>query len=67
MVNGLDGCLAEGCVELDLDALTGAPVEYFAVGDVLFGHFFEAEALGAELYLVVVPFAFLAVFVLDRD
>ena len=67
LLDGGFGLLAEGGGEGNGDAAAGAVVEDFAVGDGGVEHFFEAEGLGAELDLVVVPLSFLAVFVFDGD
>lgn len=65
VLNGLLGVLAQVCSERDGDAAARTPVEDFTLLNGLAGHFFQAEGLGAELDLVVVPFALLAVFVFD--
>lgn len=67
LLDGLFGKLAQGIVDRNGEAAAGAPVEDFAVGNVLACHFFQAEGLGAELDLVVMPLGFTAVFVLDGN
>jgi len=47
------------------DAPPGTPVKDFPLCDCLPGHFFQAEGLGAELDVVIVPFSLFAMFVDD--
>lgn len=64
--DGRFGSLAQILVKVDGYAAAGTPVEDFALLDASAGHFLQTEGLGAELYFVVAPAAFLAVLVLNR-
>ena len=67
LLNGRFRHLPQVIIEGDGDAPPGTPVEDFALADGLPRHLFQAKSLGAQLDVVVVPLAFFAMFIFDRD
>ena len=65
--NGRFRHLPQVIIEGDGDAPPGTPVEDFALADGLPRHLFQAESLGTQLDVVVVPLALFAMFIFDGD